>query len=56
MMTSFGLNVSARAIATDCCWPPDNRPAICVTDVNARAEFRDHRRGFPLHALVIDRA
>ena len=32
MMTSFGLKVSARAIATDCCWPPESWPVICVTE------------------------
>ena len=26
MMTSLGLKVSALAMATVCCWPPENRP------------------------------
>ena len=26
MITSFGSKVSARAIATDCCWPPESWP------------------------------
>ena len=32
MMTSLGLKVSARAIATDCCWPPESWPVIWATE------------------------
>ena len=32
MMTSFGLKVSARAIATVCCWPPENEPTERLID------------------------
>ena len=58
MMTSLGLNVSARAIATDGCWPPDNRYT------GGRRSWRRRRRplhrapegvGERLHQDIIDR-
>ena len=33
MITSLGLKVSARAMATDCCCPPESWPVIWVTDL-----------------------
>src|SRR5580704_15467149 len=54
MITSFGLKVSARAIATDCCWPPEKMPDDVLHGRDTGAELLQHHLGLALDADAVD--
>ena len=55
-MTSLGLKVSARAIATVCCWPPENEPTERLIDGRCAPEPLDHLCRLAVHLGLVDKS